>query len=143
MNTLNKTNKMPLSINDLELLKDDLDKLFFQQSGFDLHIDEDKGEVIAYEYLTKRLSGNVMIYCVKQQINARTFTARLSEYRKLPAADSVALVPVVHIKPTKPPSSVPAPATATMVFTHVHGHRLELSSSVPAAWVAELLRCLA
>jgi hypothetical protein len=82
-------------------------------------------------------------YCGQQQINARTFTARLSEYRKLPAADSVALVPVVHIKPTKPSSSVPAPATATMVFTHVHGHRLELSSSVPAAWVAELLRCLA
>lgn len=77
-------------------------------------------------------------YCVQQQINARIFTARLSEYRKLPAADSVALVPV-HIEPTKPP----APATATMVFTHVHGHRLELSSSVPAAWVAELLRCLA
>jgi len=81
-------------------------------------------------------------YCVQQQINARTFTARLSEYRKLPAADSVALVPV-HIEPTKPPSSVPTPATANIVFTHAHGHRLELSSSVPAAWVAELLRCLA
>jgi hypothetical protein len=81
-------------------------------------------------------------YCVQQQINARTFTARLSEYRKLSKADSVAFVPL-QIEPTKPPSSVPAPAAAAMIFTHVHGHRLELSPSVSAAWVAELLRCLA
>ena len=81
-------------------------------------------------------------YCVQQQINARTFTARLSEYRKLSKADSVALVPV-QIEPTKPPSSVTVPATAAMVFIHAHGHRLELSPSVSAAWVAELLRCLA
>ncbi|WP_225615821.1 hypothetical protein [Methylomonas albis] len=41
------------------------------------------------------------------------------------------------------PTSVVAPAVAAIVFTHVQGHRLELSSSVPAAWVAELLRGLA
>lgn len=81
-------------------------------------------------------------YCVQQQINVRTFTARLSEYRKLSVTDSVALVPV-QIEPAKPPSSVMAPTTAAMIFTHTHGHRLELSPSVSAAWVAELLRCLA
>ncbi|WP_445368754.1 IS66 family insertion sequence element accessory protein TnpA [Methylomonas sp. BW4-1] len=81
-------------------------------------------------------------YCAQQHINVRTFTARLSEYRKLSAADSAALVPV-QLEPTKPPSSVTAPTTATMVLTHAHGHRLELSPPVSAAWVAELLRCLA
>jgi len=80
-------------------------------------------------------------YCVKQGINVRTFTARLSDYRKLPAADSVTLVPV-QIEPAEP-VSVAAPEAAVIVFTHVYGHRLELSPSVPAGWVAELLRCLA
>ncbi|MGZ5615694.1 MAG: IS66 family insertion sequence element accessory protein TnpA [Methylobacter sp.] len=80
-------------------------------------------------------------YCVKQGINVRTFTARLSDYRKLPAADSVALLPV-QIEPTEP-ASVATPGAAVIVFTHVHGHRLELSPSVSAGWVAELLRCLA
>lgn len=81
-------------------------------------------------------------YCEQQHINVRTFTARLSDYRKLSAADSVALVPV-EIEPTEPTASLATPATAAMVFTHVDGHRLELSPSVSAAWVAELLRCLA
>lgn len=81
-------------------------------------------------------------YCKQQQINVKTFAARLSDYRKLSAADSVGLVPV-QVEPTRPVSSVMAPTTAVMVFTHAQGHRLELSPSVPAAWVAELLRCLA
>lgn len=80
-------------------------------------------------------------YCVQQRINVRTFTARLSDYRKLPAADSVTLVPV-QIEPTEP-DSVTIPAAAVIVFTHVNGPRLELSPSVSAGWVAELLRCLA
>ena len=79
-------------------------------------------------------------YCLQQRINARTFAARLCEYRKQPAAESVALVPV-QIAPAEP-ESVAASVGAAMVFAHA-GHRLELSSSVPAAWVAELLRCLA
>lgn len=78
---------------------------------------------------------------MQQRINVRTFTARLSEYRKLPAADSIALVPV-QIEPTES-VSVATPAAAVIVFTHVQGHRLELSPSVSAGWVAELLRCLA
>lgn len=72
-------------------------------------------------------------YCAQQRINVRTFTARLSDYRKLPAADSAALIPV-QIEP---------PATAVIVFNHVQGHRLELPASVSPIWVAELLRCLA
>ena len=79
-------------------------------------------------------------YCLKQRLNTRTFAARLCEYRKQPAAESVALVPV-QMAPAEPASVAP-PVVAAMVFTH-EGHRLELSSSVPAAWVAELLRCLA
>jgi len=72
-------------------------------------------------------------YCAQHRINVRTFTARLSAYRKLSAADSAALIPV-QIEP---------PATAAIVFIHVQGHRLELPASMPAQWVAELLRCLA
>jgi len=80
-------------------------------------------------------------YCEQQQLNVRTFTARLSDYRKQPEADSVAFIPVQ----TEPAggASAATPTTAAMVFTHVHGYRLELSSSVSARWVAELLRCLA
>ncbi len=72
-------------------------------------------------------------YCAEQQINVRTFTARLSDYRKLPEAESAALIPV-HVKPA---------AAGDIVFIHAQGHRLELPASVSARWVAELLRCLA
>ena len=72
-------------------------------------------------------------YCGKQQINVRTFTARLSDYRKLPKSDSAVLIPV-QVEPS---------AAGVMVFTHVQGHRLELPVSVSANWVAELLQCLA
>ncbi len=80
-------------------------------------------------------------YCAAQQINARTFAARLSEYRKLLRTDSAALIPV-HIEPA---GSVPIPSTVAVgiVFTHRQGHRVELPISVSASWVAELLRCLA
>ena len=80
-------------------------------------------------------------YCAQQRINVRTFTARLSDSRKQPAADSVAFVPV-RIEETER-DSIAAPTAAAIVFTHAHGHRLELQSSVSAGWVAELLRCLA
>lgn len=72
-------------------------------------------------------------YCAEQQINVRTFAARLSDYRKLPKTESAALIPV-HVEPT---------GTEGIVFTHAHGHRLELPASVSARWLAELLRCLA
>ena len=73
-------------------------------------------------------------YCAEQQINVRTFTARLSDYRKLPKADSVALIPV-QVVPSEP-------VDASILFTHVQGHRVALPASVSARWVAELLRCL-
>jgi hypothetical protein len=74
-------------------------------------------------------------YCAEQQLNGRTFTARLSDYRKLPKLDSTALIPV-QIQPQ-------SAAAEAIVFTHAQGHRLELPTSMPASWVAELLRCLA
>lgn len=77
-------------------------------------------------------------YCRQQRINVRTLAARLSDYRKQSEVDSIALVQV-QIEPT----SVITPLPAAIVFTHAHGHRLELSTSVSAGWVAELLRCLA
>ncbi len=64
--------------------------------------------------------------CAEQQINVRTFKARLSDYRKLPKTCSAALIPV-HVLPS---------ATAGIVFTHVQGHRLELPASVSAKWLA-------
>lgn len=73
-------------------------------------------------------------YCAQRQINVHTFTARLSDYRKLPATGSATLIPV-QIEPS-------VSAVAAIVFTHVQGHRLELPASVSANWVAELLRCL-
>jgi len=72
-------------------------------------------------------------YCAQQQINVRTFTARLSDYRKVPAADSMALIPV----------QIELPAMAMIIFNHVQGHRLDLPASVSPSWMAELLRCLA
>lgn len=72
-------------------------------------------------------------YCAQQQINVRTFTARLSDYRKIPAPGSAAALIPVHIEPS---------VAAAIVFTHAQGHRLELPPSVSARWVAELLRCL-
>jgi hypothetical protein len=74
-------------------------------------------------------------YCAAQQINVRTFAARLSDYRKLPKADSVALIPVQ----VAPSESV---VDTGILFTHAQGHRLALPASVSARWVAELLRCL-
>ena len=74
-------------------------------------------------------------YCAEQQINVRTFTARLSDYRKLSQSDSAVLIPV-QVASTDP-------VAAGILFTHAQGHRLALPTSVSAQWVAELLRCLA
>ena len=81
-------------------------------------------------------------YCLQQRINTRTFAARLCEYRKQPAAESVALVPV-QMASAEPASAVTPALAASIVFVHVPGHRVEFSPLVSAAWVAELLRCLA
>lgn len=72
-------------------------------------------------------------YCRQYQLNARTFGARLSDYRKLSKSNSAALIPV----------QVETAATESIVFTHAQGHRLELPATVSARWLAELLKCLA
>jgi hypothetical protein len=74
-------------------------------------------------------------YCAEQQFNVRTFTARLSDYRKLPKSDSSALISV-QVAPSKA-------IDGAIIFAHAQSHRLELPASVSANWVAELLRCLA
>ena len=76
-------------------------------------------------------------YCAQQQINFRTFTARLSEYRKLNQSQAAALIPV-QIEPVAP---IPT-SSSGLVLTHNNGHRLELPTSVSAKWLAELLKCL-
>ena len=55
---------------------------------------------------------------------------------------SRALLVPVQIKLPEP-ASVVTPAAVAMVLTPFHGYRLEISSSVSAGWVAELMRCLA
>ena len=77
------------------------------------------------------------LYCEQQQLKTGTFSARLSEYRRLNQSQSAALI-AVQIG-----SVAPTPAsTVGLVLTHHSGHRLELPTSVSAAWLAELLKCL-
>lgn len=73
-------------------------------------------------------------YCRQQGLNPNTLAARLHEWRA--AGDTCA------------PSLIPVQVTAapvsreTLVLQGARGYRLELPSSVSAAWVAELLQCL-
>lgn len=71
-------------------------------------------------------------YCYQQQLNARTFTARLSDYRKQSDSNTQALLPV-QITPDD---------SSVIVLSHAQGYRLELPGSTSAAWLAELLKCL-
>jgi hypothetical protein len=73
-------------------------------------------------------------YCRQQQLNPKTFGARLSEYRREQPAlpPSPALIPV----------QVQVPVSEPLVLRHAGGHRLELPPGVSAAWLAELWRCL-
>jgi hypothetical protein len=78
-------------------------------------------------------------YCRQRGLNYRTFTVRLSAYRKnrkethasRPA--TTALIPI----------QVRAPlSTGTIRLTTERGHRVDLPTSITAVWLAELLRCL-
>ena len=71
-------------------------------------------------------------YCQQQAINFRTFSARLCEYRKIPVAESQALIPV-RIAPS---------VSEAIILRHAKGHQVDLPASLSAAWLAELLRCL-
>jgi hypothetical protein len=74
-------------------------------------------------------------YCRQQGLNTHTFAARLSEYRKHRPMPSPALIPVQV-------QSLALSAERLMLYGS-QGYRLELPSTVDAAWLAELLRCLA
>jgi len=73
-------------------------------------------------------------YCWQQQLNPKTFGARLCEYRREQPAlpPSPALIPV----------QVQVPASEPLVLRHANGHWLELPPDISAAWLAELWRCL-
>jgi hypothetical protein len=73
-------------------------------------------------------------YCRQQQLNPKTFAARLSEYRHRPVA--------VPASPALIPVQVQTAASAPLVLRHVGGYQLELPPSISAAWLAELWRCL-
>jgi hypothetical protein len=71
--------------------------------------------------------------CRQHRLNIRTFSARLSEYRKGQKGDLPKLIPV-HVE---------RGASASAIVLHcAGGHRLELPGTVPAAWLCELLRGL-
>lgn len=76
-------------------------------------------------------------YCEQQQLKMGTFSARLSEYRRVNQAQPPALIPV-QVEQAAPTLAV----SPGMVFVHTNGHRLELPASVSAKWLAELLKCL-
>lgn len=96
-------------------------------------------------------------YCRQHDLTYHHFTAQLAAYRKaIKSAKSAVtaqsqpttFIPVQIEPPVKVTRSVSAEpsvsvASERMVFCHAHGQRLELPLSVSAAWVAELLRCLA
>lgn len=73
-------------------------------------------------------------YCRQQGLNTHTFAARLSDYRKRTMSPP-ALIPV-QVQSLTPPAE-------RLVLHGSQGYRLELPSTVDAAWLAELLRCLA
>jgi hypothetical protein len=75
------------------------------------------------------------VYCRQHDLNTHTFAARLSEYRKHRAMSPPALIPV-QVQSLAPPAE-------RLVLHGSQGYRLELPSTVDAAWLAELLRCLA
>jgi hypothetical protein len=72
-------------------------------------------------------------YCRQHRLNVKTFAARLHDFRN--EHSTPAFIPV-QVKE-------PPPATALLVLHTGHGSRLELPITVSAAWLAELLRCLA
>ena len=78
-------------------------------------------------------------YCRQQGLNYKTFTVRLSAYRRGvknaqgDGPSKTALIPV----------QVQAPlSTEAIRLITEQGHRVELPPSIGAAWLAELLRCL-
>jgi hypothetical protein len=72
-------------------------------------------------------------YCRQQDLNSRTFAARLSDYRKGGSGSVPKLIPV----------QVEKSETVEVLALHWgSGYRLELPCSMPAAWLVELVRGL-
>ena len=71
-------------------------------------------------------------YCRQQHLNRRTFSARLSDYRKSHQDDRPVLIPI-RVQSTLPPA---------MIIKHAKGVHVELPMTTSAPWLAELLRCL-
>lgn len=71
-------------------------------------------------------------YCRQQNLNYHTFSARLCDYRKIQKISLPALIPV----------QIPASSTGPIVLKHGKGYQVDLPTSISAAWLAELLRCL-
>jgi hypothetical protein len=78
-------------------------------------------------------------YCRQQGLNYRTFTVRLSAYRKSEKAGRSARSSTTALIPVRVRAALPAEIIG---LTTAKGHRLELPPSIGAAWLAELLRCL-
>jgi len=74
-------------------------------------------------------------YCRQHDLNANSFTGRLSEFRKKAGSVSSELIPVQVSVDKEPPS------TNNLVLS-VNNCRLELPAPVSAQWLADLLRCL-
>lgn len=77
-------------------------------------------------------------YCRQHHLNSRTFTARLSEYRRETMADKPVLIPVTI---TQSLSEI-KPEAKKIVLHCVQGHWLELPETVSAQWLTTLLQGL-
>jgi hypothetical protein len=75
-------------------------------------------------------------YCRQQNINIKTFAARLSEHRYQQKSDQTVLIPIVVDEASNP---VPE----KIILHCSKGHRLELPGTVSVAWLSDLLRRLA
>jgi hypothetical protein len=71
-------------------------------------------------------------YCRQHNLNSRTFSARLSEYRKCHMAELPSLIPI----------QVQTSVAALIVLKHAKGVYVELPMTLSASWLAELLKCL-
>ena len=76
------------------------------------------------------------VYCRQHELNAKSFSGRLSEYRAQGLSSKPGLIPV-QIKEQQ----LQQPLPHTMVLA-THDYRLELPTTVSATWLAELLKCL-
>lgn len=71
-------------------------------------------------------------YCRLHNLNAKSFSGRLTIYRKNQPGFSPTMIPV-QVKPSP---------SAAMVLRRDNGYRLELPMAISAIWLAELLQCL-